>query len=347
MKHPASGSFRNLGIITIIAVYLLILVGGIVRSTGAGMGCPDWPKCFGRWIPPTDESQLPANYRQIYHPVHATPNMRDNMSYLKFNVYKTWTEYINRLIGAVIGLLILLTFIFSFKFIKIDNTITVLCGFTFILVVFQAWIGSVVVSTNLAPWIITIHMGIALVITALLIYIVTRSQKNLFSARHLTRIPYLKLLLFIALMLTFIQILLGTQVRQDVDTVAASFDYANRHLWIDNLGRWFYIHRSFSIAVFLFNVLLIYVLKKNVKAESTLNESYPTGKFLIWSSGYLLLGFFLQIITGIVMAYFNIPLYLQPVHLLLGVLIFGIQFFMLLMLNYSESLTKIPKFRAE
>ncbi|MCH8319289.1 MAG: COX15/CtaA family protein, partial [Bacteroidetes bacterium] len=192
-----------------------------------------------------------------------------------------------------------------------------------------------------------IHMGIALVITALLIYVVTRSQKNLFSARHLTRIPYLKLLLFIALMLTFIQILLGTQVRQDVDTVAASFDYTNRHLWIDNLGRWFYIHRSFSIAVFLFNVLLIYVLKKNVKAESTLNESYPTGKFLIWSSGYLLLGLFLQIITGIVMAYFNIPLYLQPVHLLLGTLIFGIQFFMLLMLNYSESLTKIPKFRAK
>ena len=127
-------SFRRVCLTTTVAVFLLILIGSIVRSTGAGMGCPDWPKCFGSWVPPTSAEQLPANYPEIYVAKRVEKNERfasllTNMGFAHlaeeirndesiheqepFNATKTWIEYINRLAGAVIGLLIILTLVCS------------------------------------------------------------------------------------------------------------------------------------------------------------------------------------------------------------------------------------------
>jgi heme A synthase len=92
MQPDRLKSFARLALATTVATYLLILVGALVRASGAGLGCPDWPMCYGRWIPPTSVSQLPAGYDPA-----------------TFNAILTWTEYTNRLLGVSIGFLIIAT----------------------------------------------------------------------------------------------------------------------------------------------------------------------------------------------------------------------------------------------
>src|SRR6218665_1487363 len=126
-------TFYKLILSTLVAVYILILVGGVVRSSGSGMGCPDWPKCFGQWIPPTSVEQLPENYKEE----NAAHRQRKNEKFSKylrtlgfnetadkiltdpsikeesdFNPIKTSIEYVNRLVGVVIGFLIFAVFVY-------------------------------------------------------------------------------------------------------------------------------------------------------------------------------------------------------------------------------------------
>ncbi len=343
-------SFRRISLISVIAVYFLILVGGIVRSTGSGMGCPDWPKCFGSWIPPTSVNQLPNNYQDIYLAKRLEKNDRfvsmletlgfsakaeeiqNNKAILieeEFNAVKTWIEYVNRLIGAFIGIFIILTLYRSLPLWKFDKAIPLLAGFNLLLVLFQGWIGSIVVSTNLLPWMITLHMMLALLIVCLLIYIYYRSHKLIHRNQIVTEKPErLFLILGVAFLLMIVQIVLGTQVREEIDNVAFEFGNMMRGIWIENLGLEFIVHRSFSLLLLAIHLLFIYKIYK----YSLRNKSIFT-----WSQALVLIIIF-EIISGVGMAYFHIPAFLQPIHLLLGSMIIGIQFVILLQLNDQKRL---------
>jgi cytochrome c oxidase assembly protein subunit 15 len=329
-------SFRRLTISTLAAVYILILVGGVVRSTGSGMGCPDWPKCFGSWIPPTSVSDLPVNYKEIYADYRAKKNVRfakylttlgmketgdrllSDPSVLHesdFNPTKTWIEYVNRIIGVVIGFLIFAVSIASIKFKKTQSRITLIAWLCFLLVAFQGWIGSFVVSTNLTPWTITVHMFLALLIVALLVYLVHESS---YEKEIQSSLGFWWLLACMAVL--FVQILLGTQVREAIDRVAS----AARDTWIGSLGGEFVIHRSFSWIVLILHVGLITRLYKT-----------EGSKAFALTLILLILG---TILTGMGMAYFDVPPFLQPIHLLLATVTFGVQFSFLLKLNRKEEI---------
>lgn len=309
MNNTAATGFRRFAKLTVAAVFFLIAVGGIVRATGAGMGCPDWPKCFGMWVPPTCSCELPDNYQEIY---------KDHgYSSMEFNVVRTWTEYINRLIGVAIGLLVFFTLIYSFKFIKTDIRVFIYSLLSFLLVGFQGWIGAKVVDSNLKPFMVTIHMLIALVIVALLLYVLFRTEPKT-EAINTNKINYLTALIaLVSIGLILVQITLGTQVREAIDKVAVSFNHLQRELWVENLGGVFLIHRSFSLLLVASSLYFSYYLNKVLGFKSTLI--------------YYLLGFIgVEILSGIILSYLGFPAYIQPVHLFAGSVIFGLQFYLTL-----------------
>jgi cytochrome c oxidase assembly protein subunit 15 len=298
--------FRRFGILTIASVFFLIFIGGLVRSTGSGMGCPDWPKCFGQWIPPSDISELPLDYKTKF--AVAGKEIAD------FDAFKTWTEYYNRLIGVVIGLFVFLTVFFALPYLKSTNKkIFWLSFLAFILVGFQGWIGSIVVSTDLATYMITIHMLIALIIVALLIYTVSASQD--FVIYQINPLPGLKTLIWVLLIIALVQTVSGTQVREAIDEIAKRID--NRWVWTDNAGNIFLMHRSWSWFSLLISIYMMLQFKKIFLRESILYKA----------SLALVLLMCTQALSGAVLANLGFPSQFQSIHLTLGSLTVGLIIF--------------------
>lgn len=346
--------FRFVGLLTVAAVYLLILVGGVVRSTGSGMGCPDWPKCFGTWIPPTQASQLPENYKEIYTAQRVAKNQKlartlERLGFKQvagdifahpsqyvetdFNPLKTWIEYVNRLLGALIGIFVFAAVIAAWPYWQRDRSVFWLTFASFILTGVQGWLGSLVVSTNLLPVMVTIHMGLALVIVALLLYAVDRARRDQWQVQ----VPHdagraetgLRLVLWLALLLTFIQIVLGTQVREQVDIVSAAAGYLGRETWVSKLGGIFNVHRTLSILVVALNLYLSYELWQ---------LGQPRLRRLATAT-LALIG--LEVAAGFVLAGWALPAVVQPVHLTLATLLFGAQFLTLLAASSGEGVALV------
>ena len=337
MTSTAIRGFYRLCLSTLIAVYFLILVGGIVRSTGSGMGCPDWPKCFGSWTPPTSVDQLPPDYKENFSAYRDKKNQKfarylrlvgmdatadrilSDKSILEeadFNPVKTWIEYINRLVGVVIGLFIIVLFYKSISLKKNQPVLFWLSLATLIAVIVQGWFGSIVVSTNLTRWTITVHLFLALVIVAILIYLLHLSDE-FESTIVKSSSRWLLLACMIALL---VQVFFGTEVRGSIDSLATSLP---RKGWIGQLGTDFVIHRSFSWIVLFLNTILFLQIRKTI-AFKTLSLA-------------LFLLILCSLATGVVMAYFNIPAAIQPVHLLIATVAFGLQLLLFFRMTTVEN----------
>ncbi|MFN3917489.1 MAG: COX15/CtaA family protein [Flavobacteriales bacterium] len=314
---------------TLVVVYLVIVAGGIVRMTGSGMGCPDWPKCFGQYIPPTSADQLPSNYKEIYAQKRAAKIqkfatqlekigmsnkaelLRTDDSLLEeqdFNVAHTWTEYINRLVGALSGLLVLGCTFFAVYFFKKDKRLLFLCLVQLAVLLFQAWMGSIVVATNITPWVLTTHMLLALLIIFIQVLIIRRLSDR--QALDFSR--NMKFFLLAGLLLMLAQIVLGTQVRQEVDEVAKQF---SREDWISQLAGMFEMHRTFAIVVVILHLLLLReALKNKIAAKPII---------------VLFVLVLLVALSGKFLADFSFPALIQPFHLVSATVICGMQFYLL------------------
>jgi cytochrome c oxidase assembly protein subunit 15 len=307
--------------------------------TGSGMGCPDWPKCFGYLIPPTERNQLEwkANHKYNEGEViivneslrvastdftssarYQTENWEayTKHDYAVFNPTHTWIEFINRLLGALAGLATLLLFVSSLWRIKSDVISTVLSFLIVLGMGFQGWLGKTVVDSNLLPFKITIHMAMALVLVLILIILLAREKQLKKTSEKSTTIQ--RVLIF-GLFLTLIQIAMGTQVRQFVDEQMHAFNLEEASAWLTDAPLLFYLHRSFSLLVLLVHGYLGYLLFQ----KKILPNVFTVILFLLVA----------EILTGIWMYYFDFPFSSQPLHLVLASLLFGAQSYFILTLK--------------
>lgn len=289
-------SFTPLIILTTAATYLLIFVGGLVRVSGAGLGCPDWPKCFGRWIPPTNVSELP-----------------DDIAPESFNLVLAWIEYVNRLVGVVIGLLILLTYIVAVRYFRKHRGLLVATTISLILVGFQGWLGGRVVASELAPWIVSVHMAAAVLLVSLLIF---AAQKSWYIQREVEPAEEtrgLRRLVGIVWLLTLVQIIVGADQRGTLEVLRRDNPLATDLELFNVLGLVKYAHFILATSIVVTTAMLL----KSMRGLK-LRKSIRFGIFAL----PLLVA--LQILVGFGMGHFGLVPLLQLLHLWIGTIFVGL-----------------------
>ncbi len=135
--------FQKLVAATLAMTLALVIVGVIVRATGSGLGCPDWPFCYGQVIPPLE--------------------------------FKAWAEWIHRLIAAVIGVMVLGVAILALVDHRDRPSLVAGSVGAIALVVFQAWLGRETVRLGNSGESVTAHLAAAMAVAGLLAFLLVRA----------------------------------------------------------------------------------------------------------------------------------------------------------------------------
>ena len=335
MRSKVERGFIRWSVASIISLLVLILAGGIVRSSGSGMGCPDWPRCFNRYIPPTNVGELPSDYKAAFLRARLRKNIRaaaffNAIGFRKlaadiksdpavsnaesFNVWNTYTEYVNRLASVVVGIFFIIAWIYSINYISTKKVLFVIWSLGIVLIAVQGWLGSIVVSTNLFAWLITIHMLLALIILVLAIsgYTLASGLAGKFIGNFQNSRLFNGFLLGL-IFLTTIQILTGTQVREKIDIVSAQFEHQHRNEWVGNVGITLNWHVYLSVAVSI-GVLVLYL-------SLYYGEQHKLRLYKVARINVILIG--IQLLTGTLLATLALPPVNQALHIFVASLMFG------------------------
>ena len=301
--------FRSAFISTILS-YLLIFVGGLVRVSGSGLGCPDWPKCFGRWIPPTSIEQIPA---------HIDPTA--------FNIVLAWIEYGNRMLGVIVGISILLMTIIAVIYFKKNSKILFSSLLSLFLVVANGGLGAIVVSSVLNPFIVSLHMILALFLVSVLSYATIESYKlintqkftGIFLSKKIS-ISLIALWIFIV-----IEILLGTGIRTNIELIAIDNPLLSKGELLDSLNSYKYLHSILGFSLLFLSFYLCYLFKDDFLGLS---------KQLVL---FIFVMIIFQIFLGELMIFFELPQLTRLFHTWGSSWLVGIIIILYNTLQYEQS----------
>ena len=145
-RSTSLNKLRRLALVSAAVTYALIVMGAVVRVTGSGLGCPDWPTCYGSWIPPFERAAL--------------------------------IEYTHRSIAAVVGVLVLWLVVRAWRGRSASPAGFRLSLGALGLLFIQAWLGRAVVLAELEPLMVTVHLGTAMLFIAVLLVIACLPQEE-------------------------------------------------------------------------------------------------------------------------------------------------------------------------
>lgn len=232
-----------------------------------------------------------------------------------------WTEYLNRLLGVTVGFLILATAISAWRHHRHNPRILWTTIVAFVLVGFEGWLGGVVVAHELASWIVTAHLIVAIIIVQLLLYATFASFDTGAPGTRPLGLAYLGLIA-----LTLVQAGFGTQVRGGVD--AALDAGVARDAALATVGQVDYLHRDLAFAVMIVATVL------------TLRLLSRRSPLVPWAFVVLALGL-LQIGLGAAMAYGSLLPVAQVGHLTLASLLLGAETVLWLMSRRAGTAAQI------
>ena len=136
--------FQKIALATVLATFGMIVIGVVVRSTGSGMGCPDWPLCHGQVIPPLDDTAA-------------------------------WIESIHRWWGVILGFLMLGLVLSAWRYQRTTRSVVLVSIAALALAGFQAWLGKWTVETGNSGESVTAHLATALLLLAAVLFVFIRS----------------------------------------------------------------------------------------------------------------------------------------------------------------------------
>ncbi|MDG2487246.1 MAG: COX15/CtaA family protein [Roseibacillus sp.] len=326
--------FQKLAISALISVLLLLFVGAIVRATGSGLGCPDWPTCWGKLVPPTRADQVDfekinlEKFRRKAERFGRDPAevTRESLR-AEFNPIHTWVEYINRLCAMPVGILSLALMIASFWRKKRSGIVCLMSVSAFALVLVNAELGRRVVLSGLKPGMITLHVGLAIILLCVLVYVSWKGcadpARRVLEGRKGKVACILGVVIFA---LTVAEGVLGAQVRELTDELAINAGSDERALWTRELEKSgiYLIHRSFSWLIVIGAGALLILLRQS-----------PSG---IWWPDKMI-GFLVGslLVMGVLLAHVGILPVVQVLHVGAAALLVSVLFFWVLATRFQSS----------
>ncbi len=254
---PKTG-VQKLAFLSIVLLVVLIFAGAVVRVTGSGLGCPDWPTCWGKIIPPTNVAEVDlevlrdpkrmARFRRSAERWGRDPDEVTPENLLKeFDAVETWIEYGNRLLALPV---LLVNFLLMVACLR-SRTYPGLGVASFALVIISALTGIVVVASGLRAGVVTIHMALAFLQLFLLTYLYWAGGRKPHARQSIPGPGRPAVMVLLACVM--VEWAMGSQIREVTDDLMRKYGVESRPDWIGELSDAlvYLVHRSFSWSILI------------------------------------------------------------------------------------------------